>query len=176
MIVTNILINLKLWKSKPVDLKLLLFELLGLFKNRFLKSDSAILIWSRIVGENCLLLCCTEATIYSKIMQRIKTPTKIIKHTKNGIAARQQIIGVGMLIIKNRQRCAGLYSRLLLARSRGIQSHSSEPDLVSGSHIKHPYRVKILCVFRSMDLWKSVKEYERFHRTLIWPCCSVTLF
>jgi len=62
--------QIEIWNFKspyPIDRKFPPFELLGLFKNSFFNSNSAILTLARTIGENCQLLFRTEATIYSKI-------------------------------------------------------------------------------------------------------------
>src|SRR6218665_3267241 len=60
-------------KVKTNRSKFSIFELLGLYKIIVCsKSNCAILTLTRIVDEKCLLLFCTEATIYCEIMQSVK--------------------------------------------------------------------------------------------------------
>ena len=73
-IVTNrpILINIGTLKVKTNRSKIFTVLTIRTFKVIVLKSNSVFLTLARIVGEKCLLLFCTEAIIYSEIMQSMK--------------------------------------------------------------------------------------------------------
>jgi len=67
------------------------------YKVKFCNPDIGTNCWREI----CLLLFCTEATIYGEIMQSMKNETKIIRHTNLASAARRQIIVGGAPMIIN---------------------------------------------------------------------------